>query len=139
MRIPREFPINGNTWTVRFVRNPGGYCGETEVDGCCCPDLREIHLAFNLDLVTRWETLAHECCHAVAFEYGERFPSLRKLLDNHKVIRRLEGPVAEIILGSIFPFRRSQPTPKSKKKNRPAKNKKHDEKRRKSRTGRRVR
>ena len=80
------------------MRRPGGWEG---VWGACLPDYHEIHLEAGMSVYRRWVTFCHEVVHALAYEYQEQLPSLRKLL-GHKLIERVEEPIAILILETFM-------------------------------------
>jgi len=86
--IPREWEINGTIYEVKFKRKIDGDKG-LFVYGEADPADQEIRIVYGLTRKELFETLIHELIHCLEAEYDIEF--------GHKVINKLEGPLAKLI------------------------------------------
>lgn len=85
---PRSLVIGENEWSLRFCRQ---IPGETEHTlGLCDPGEHIIWIRMKQTPEERFKTLAHELCHALAYEWG--------LKEDHATIHKLEEPILRFFL-----------------------------------------
>jgi hypothetical protein len=95
MRIPRKILVKDAVYEVKFVRQlpevKDRFKGTTI--GVTCPDTQTILLKQGLSKEDRVRIFFHELLHAIEFEYGVPIA--------HKLIYRLEGPLAQVIVDNL--------------------------------------
>jgi hypothetical protein len=85
---PRQLVIGENIWDLRFCRKIPEEPSTTL--GLCDPSEHVIWIRMGQTPEERFKTLAHELCHALAFEWG--------LKENHAIIHALEEPILRFFL-----------------------------------------
>ena len=66
MKIPKTFPLAGNTWTVKYKSKEvldGDY-------GQCIEEDNEVWIQLGLRTNKRWQTFLHELAHAIDYTMG---------------------------------------------------------------------
>ncbi len=95
MKIPRQLLVNDQIYQVKFARDlpqvHDGRKGATR--GLCSFDTQTIIIKQGLSKADRDITFFHELLHAIEFEYDIEIA--------HKLIYRLEGPLAQVIVDNL--------------------------------------
>jgi len=92
MRIPRQLLVKDQIYSVRFVKNLPDEIKGTTI-GLCCAETQTIYIKQGLSKAERVSTFFHELLHAIEFEFEFDMP--------HKLIYRLEGPLAQVIVDNL--------------------------------------
>lgn len=95
MKIPRLLIIRGAHWHVVVTRTMNVSEGE-DILGLCDPSLRTIYIKKQQTKRQQMATLVHEILHAMEFEYDFNL--------THKVIGKIENPVADFIRDNLYLF-----------------------------------
>ncbi len=89
---PKEWVIGDSTYTLVFKHKIDS---ETHnVYGECDPSDMEIRIVYGLSRKDLFMTFVHEMAHGIEFEYEIFIP--------HKLIEKLEEPIAQIIYDNIL-------------------------------------
>jgi hypothetical protein len=93
---PVEVAVGDSVYELRFVRS---IPEAQNAVGLCDEGAQVIKIAYGQSPRERFRTFLHELLHAVDFEYKLRLP--------HRLIYRLEGPLADALLNLGWRGRKS--------------------------------
>lgn len=94
----KEWLVNGDIWTIKFVNKLKDRNGET-LDGLCCPSEKVVRIRTGQTKKEMLRTFFHEFCHAIEFSYDMETDIKKKYTydDFHDFIGILEGHLADFI------------------------------------------
>ncbi len=89
-KYKREWIINNEYWTLKFVRKLDG-----DLLGLCDPSTQVMSVLIGQTKSDILATVVHELCHAIGFAWGI------EELEKEKLVELLEGPVTKFALDNF--------------------------------------
>lgn len=89
---PKTLRIGDTDWSIKFFRKPPD--GKKDTAGLCDGDTQTIYLTQGQKSETLFKIFLHELLHAIEYSYEIDIP--------HKLIYKLEQPLADFIIENLF-------------------------------------